>query len=201
MFYSWLQKVLAILITLTSSVSDSTSLLSIQLQFLVQPQFLTQISFWINFSFWLTSDWHQRGIAVNLPQQNNGPVIISMNMQTSRSGLCCLMRLISLIALNILVLTRQGPQTVNMIHGQPDCRSATTCSQQTATRPTGRWLQGPEPISTKIPWSCVHYRHIANTLWPTHTYSNVLIMNAPAENYHRTPEWICVCVSIYIHFC
>ena len=96
---------------------------------------------------------------------------------------------------------RQGPQTANMIHGQPDCRSATTCSQQTATRPTGRWLQGPEPISIKIPWSCVHYRHIAKTLWPTHTYSKVLIMNAPAENYPWTPEWICVCVSIYIHFC
>ena len=59
---------------------------------------------------------------------------------------------------------RQGPQTASMIHGQPDYRSATTCSQQTATRPTGRWLQGPEPISTKIPWSCVHYRHIATTL-------------------------------------
>ena len=96
---------------------------------------------------------------------------------------------------------RQGPQTASMIHGQPDYRSATTCSQQTATRPTGRWLQGPEPISTKMPWSCVHYRHIATTLWPTHTYSNVLIMNAPAENYHRTPEWICVYVSIYIHLC
>ena len=96
---------------------------------------------------------------------------------------------------------RQGPQTASMIHGQPDYRSATTCSQQTATRPTGRWLQGPEPISTKIPWTCVHYRHIATTLWPTHTYSNVLIMNAPAENYHRTPEWICVYVSIYIHLC